>query len=124
MLRMLWKIQDFIKDDLLRLKRFTSPMDGKTVSKHQYKKEIKYIAEIDVMFTTIEDCIFPSEDLEVEKKRLKQLNDDGRYVEIYNQIITEGVKSIPEEDQVWLRDYVAKNKTHWHDSKFHIIRRD
>ena len=83
---------NFIKDEILQLKRFTSPMDGKFVTKYQYDKEIKYMADVDVMFTTIEDCIFSSEEFESEKQGSTLIQDDAQYVEMYNRIIAEGAE--------------------------------
>lgn len=124
MKQMLRKTQAFLIDYVLKLKRYTSPLDDSKISKKQYDEELKYMQDVDTMFTTIEDCLFESDNQEVELKRNQALNDDYRYVEMYNRIIAEGVKSIPEEDQLWLRDYLVENKTHWHDAKFQILRRE
>lgn len=122
-MKFLNKICSFVFHDVLKQNRYISPLDGKRVSKKQFVEETKYLCDVDTMFLTVEDCIFPSENPEVELKRTQLLNDDYRYIEIYNRIIEEGVKSIPEEDQLWLRDYLTENKTQWHDAKFHIVRR-
>jgi hypothetical protein len=98
----------FIADEILRLKRFISPVNGKRISKKQFTKETKFLEDTNFMFQTIEDTLFqesntPTEDFE----------NDCKYFELTNQISIEGEESLSELDREWLKLYVQEQESRW-----------
>ena len=103
--------------------KFVSPLDGNKVSREQFIKETEYLKEVDVMFSAMERNIFEPSDLINEAEATEELTDDMKYVQLYNNIIAAGVKTLLEEEMMWLKTYLEVNKKHWHDSNFQILRR-
>lgn len=123
MVSLIKRIIDFFKDDILRLSRFSSPLDGKNISKTQFIKEEKYLQDINTMFNTVGENILGSDAGNAEEQIQGIVDGDQKYIQIYNHIVSEGVKTLSEEELQWLKVYLVNNKDHWHNSNFHIIRR-
>lgn len=104
------EIVNFIADDILKLKRYLSPIDNTTkLRKKDFLKEENYLRDFDFMIDTIEDCIFVSPDASVEFERKKALDSDYLFFELCHKANTYGPESCTEEELEFLENYKNTN---------------
>lgn len=106
MLHTLKTLINYLADDILKLKRYISPIDKSTkLRRKEFLKEQKYLQDFDFMIDTIEECICISPDEETETERQCQLNDDYRYFQLTNKINIYGKNSLLQDEIIFLNKY-------------------